>query len=105
MLRPGGRLVVVTFHSLEDRVVKSFMASRGKVTGVSRHLPKIEAGEPSFRLLTRKPLAPDAAETAANPRARSAKLRAAERTAAPARDDAFAGMPDLPALNDVVRAR
>ena len=105
ILKPGGRLAVVTFHSLEDRIVKSFMTSRGKIAGVSRHMPEVEAPEPSFRLLTRKPLVADAAEIAANPRARSAKLRAAERTAVPALDETFAGVPNLPSLDAVVRAR
>lgn len=84
ILAPGGRLAVVTFHSLEDRPVKSFLQLRaGKMPSGSRHLPQSGADRaPSFRLLTRKPIVPDPAEIAANPRARSAKLRAAERTAA-----------------------
>jgi 16S rRNA (cytosine1402-N4)-methyltransferase len=86
LLVPGGRLAVVSFHSLEDRPVKAFLASRsGRSPAGSRHLPDAGPGrEPSFRLLSNKPLPPDAAEIAANPRARSAKLRAAERTDAPA---------------------
>jgi 16S rRNA (cytosine1402-N4)-methyltransferase len=85
VLKAGGRLAVVTFHSLEDRIVKSFLAERsGRTPGGSRHAPPVKRGsEPSFSLLTAGARAPDAAETAANPRARSAKLRAAERTAAP----------------------
>jgi 16S rRNA (cytosine1402-N4)-methyltransferase len=84
LLAPGGRLAVVTFHSLEDRPVKAFLQRRaGKEPGASRHLPQnLATRPPSFRLLTGKPLTPDPAEIAANPRARSAKLRAAERTAA-----------------------
>ncbi len=86
LLCPGGRLAVVTFHSLEDRPVKSFLQSRGgKSTAGSRHRPEMaRALAPSFRVLTNKPVLPDAAEIQANPRARSAKLRAAERTPAPA---------------------
>lgn len=87
LLRPAGRLAVVTFHSLEDRVVKHFLDRRcGKGGGGSRHLPPQaqDARQPSFRLVHKGVVAPAAAEAAANPRARSAKLRAAERTAAPA---------------------
>jgi 16S rRNA (cytosine1402-N4)-methyltransferase len=86
LLPPGGRLVVVTFHSLEDRIVKQFMAMRtGRTPGMSRHLPAVTAlPEPSFRIVNSKPLIPSNEEIAANPRARSARLRAAERTEAPA---------------------
>jgi 16S rRNA (cytosine1402-N4)-methyltransferase len=86
ILTPGGRLAVVAFHSLEDRPVKMFLQSRaGRSPGGSRHLPRAdEARPPSFRLLTNKPLPPDTAEIADNPRARSAKMRAAERTTAAA---------------------
>jgi 16S rRNA (cytosine1402-N4)-methyltransferase len=85
VLTPGGRLAVVTFHSLEDRIVKGFLGERaGKTPGGSRHLPPQAAkAQPSFRLLFNGAEAPGAAEIAANPRARSAKLRAAERTEAP----------------------
>lgn len=86
LLRPGGRLVVVAFHSLEDRRVKEFLQRRaGRRDGGSRHRPQPNRPAPTFRLLTRKPITPDAAEIAANPRAASAKLRAAERIEAPAR--------------------
>lgn len=84
-LRPGGRLAVVSFHSLEDRLAKRFLYRRsGRTASASRHDPAaladVAAGpEPSFRLLQRRPIGPSAAEVAANPRARSAKLRAAER--------------------------
>jgi 16S rRNA (cytosine1402-N4)-methyltransferase len=86
LLRPGGRLVVVTFHSLEDRIVKRFFGERaGRLAGGSRHLPEKSATlAPSFRILNRRPLTPSEEEIAANPRARSAKLRAGERTRAPA---------------------
>ncbi|MDB5436890.1 MAG: S-adenosyl-methyltransferase [Phenylobacterium sp.] len=85
-LKSGGRLCVVTFHSLEDRIVKTFLAVRaGKTPGGSRHAPPVEtAAAPSFQLLFNGAQTPSAAELAANPRARSAKLRAAVRTDAPA---------------------
>jgi 16S rRNA (cytosine1402-N4)-methyltransferase len=85
LLMPGGRLAVVAFHSLEDSRVKAFLRHRsGKAPGGSRHLPPA-AGTlpPTFKLLTRRPVRPNAEEIARNPRARSARLRAAERTAAP----------------------
>jgi 16S rRNA (cytosine1402-N4)-methyltransferase len=85
LLGPGGRLIVVSFHSLEDRIVKRFMAdAAGRAPSPSRHDPRGLATRtaPRFRLLTARPLRPGAAETSANPRARSARLRALERTAA-----------------------
>jgi 16S rRNA (cytosine1402-N4)-methyltransferase len=84
-LKPGGRLAVVTFHSLEDRIAKAFFAERaGKLGGGSRHAPPVEAkAELSFNLLFNGARAPGEAETAANPRARSAKLRVGVRTSAP----------------------
>ena len=91
VLKPGGRLAVVTFHSLEDRVVKTFLRRRsGAEAGGSRHLPVATAGPaPSFDAVAR-PVRPSAAEVARNPRARSATLRSARRTAAspwPTADD------------------
>lgn len=88
MLAPGGRLAVVSFHSLEDRVVKEFLRLRSELPAApSRHLPGafIPAARPvfSFRLLDRRPSLPSPAEIVSNPRSRSAKLRAAERTDAP----------------------
>jgi 16S rRNA (cytosine1402-N4)-methyltransferase len=93
LLSPGGRLAVVTFHSLEDRSVKSFLQKRaGKAPGGSRYRPAVAAQTPpSFRLLSGKPVIADADEIRLNPRARSAKLRAAERTNAPAWPDAELG--------------
>ncbi|HEY3694691.1 16S rRNA (cytosine(1402)-N(4))-methyltransferase RsmH [Phenylobacterium sp.] len=84
-LKAGGRLAVVTFHSLEDRIVKAFLTLRaGKSPAGSRHRPQVAAGPaPSFELLFNGARAPSEAEVKANPRARSAKLRAAVRTAAP----------------------
>ncbi len=84
-LKVGGRLAVVSFHSLEDRIVKSFLNDRaGRQGEGSRHAPPRAAGPaPSFTLLHNGAMAPSEAEIAANPRARSAKLRAAARTAAP----------------------
>jgi 16S rRNA (cytosine1402-N4)-methyltransferase len=85
LLMPGGRLAVVSFHSLEDARVKSFLRRRSEIARRSRHLPPQPGGPaPSFTLLHRRPVRPSAEEIARNPRARSARLRAAERTAAAA---------------------
>ncbi len=84
-LAPGGRLAIVAFHSLEDRIVKNFLADRsGKSASVSRYAPPKDVAPPSFTLISRKAITAQADELAANPRARSAKLRVAERTDAPA---------------------
>ena len=85
-LAPGGRLAVVSFHSLEDRIVKAFLTMRaGRTPAGSRHAPPLPLGpQPSFTMASRGVVTPSDAETAANPRARSAKLRAAVRTDAPA---------------------
>ena len=85
-LAPGGHLAVVTFHSIEDRMVKRFMQSRSGGGGRgSRHAPEIEHPEPQFIQTTRKAISADAQEVARNPRARSARLRVATRTSAAAR--------------------
>jgi 16S rRNA (cytosine1402-N4)-methyltransferase len=86
-LRPGGRLAVVTFHSLEDRIVKRFFKTRsGDVPSGSRHRPMVAKGPaPTFEQVA-KPVSPSEAELARNPRARSARLRTAVRTDAPAWD-------------------
>jgi 16S rRNA (cytosine1402-N4)-methyltransferase len=85
VLVPRGRLAVVTFHSLEDRIVKKFLAARtGRAGGASRHAPpSSDTREPTFRNVGIQPTTPTDEEIARNPRARSAKLRAAKRTAAP----------------------
>jgi 16S rRNA (cytosine1402-N4)-methyltransferase len=87
VLRPGGRLAVVTFHSLEDRIVKRFFKERsGSLPAGSRHRPQIARGPaPTFERVA-KPVAPSERELARNPRARSARLRTAIRTDAPAWD-------------------
>lgn len=89
-LKAGGRLCVVTFHSLEDRIVKSFLQVRaGRTPAGSRHAPPVEqTAAPSFQLLFNGAQGPSDAEVEANPRSRSAKLRAAVRTAAPVWRDA-----------------
>jgi 16S rRNA (cytosine1402-N4)-methyltransferase len=101
ILRTGGRLVVIAFHSLEDRIVKRFLAQRGPTgAGGSRHLPEKQSPAPTFEILTRRPIEPHEREIKANSRARSARLRAGLRTASPAWLDAPAhlGLPGLPAL-------
>lgn len=86
LLRPDGRLVVVSFHSLEDRRIKNFLRIRGgQAPRGSRHMPEANSGPaPTFQLIHRRGVTPSKAEIAANPRARSARLRAAIRTDAPA---------------------
>lgn len=101
-LKPGGRLAVVTFHSLEDRVVKRFFQERsGRRGGGSRYAPVQETEAPAFDLLTRKPVSADERELAENPRSRSALLRVAVRTDTPAgsADRAALGLP-APALSE-----
>lgn len=84
VLDEGGRLAVVSFHSLEDRIVKHFLREASAAAGGSRHLPQADVGTPTFRAVS-KAIRPSDAEVARNPRARSATLRHAVRTAAPAR--------------------
>ena len=104
VLKASGRLVVVAFHSLEDRIVKNFLTSRSRSPAGSRHRPEAAAQSPTFRVLTRRPETPDESELATNVRARSAKLRAAERTEAPARTNHLDHLlPRLPQLADIVR--
>ena len=105
-LKPSGRLVVVAFHSLEDRIVKTFLAAHSRTPAGSRHRPELAAPPPTFRVLTPRPQTPEPSERADNPRARSAKLRAAERTDAPSRSAAVEDLlPPLPSLADVMRGR
>ncbi len=98
VLSPGGTLAVVTFHSVEDRIVKRFLQAKADTGGGgSRYAPETAERQPQFTLTSRKAIAPDAEELAANPRSRSAKLRIAIRTdaaAAPA-DRRGLGMPEL----------
>jgi 16S rRNA (cytosine1402-N4)-methyltransferase len=105
VLKPGGRLVVVCFHSLEDRMVKAFLAVHSGAGGGSRHLPEPVRPAATFRVLTKRPVTPDEAEIVENPRARSAKLRAGERTSAPARRFDLPGLPRIPSLSDILRGR
>ena len=100
LLKPKGRVAVVTFHSLEDRIAKRFFAARSMPAPKgSRHLPEKGGSNflPSFRLLNRRPLSPSKDEIRLNPRARSARLRAGERTDAPphALDLASLGVPRI----------
>ena len=79
-LNPGGRLAVITFHSLEDRIVKQTLREQARGCTCPREFPVCVCGKkPKIRLVTRKPIVPGAAELSENPRARSAKLRAAEK--------------------------
>jgi 16S rRNA (cytosine1402-N4)-methyltransferase len=103
VLNPGGRLVVVAFHSLEDRIVKTFLSDRGKQRGSSRHVPAAIEPKPTFKSLVKRPIIPDQAEITGNPRARSAKLRAAERTEAPVHPaDTAALLPHLPSIAEII---
>lgn len=95
-LRPGGHLAVVTFHSVEDRMVKRFLTARAGAGGnANRFAPEVHREAPAFTMRSRKAIAAHADEIAANPRARSAKLRVAVRTDAPAGeiDAKSVGMP------------
>jgi 16S rRNA (cytosine1402-N4)-methyltransferase len=106
VLKPGGRLVVVSFHSLEDRIVKTFLTAHGAAPRGSRHQPDAKRAEPTVQILTKRPVTADVDEVARNPRSRSAKLRAAARSEAPARgDDTQDLLPRLPTLADVLKGR
>jgi len=84
-LKPGGQLAVVSFHSVEDRMVKRFLQARaGQAGRANRYAPEVEMGKPQFTLKSRKSIGPDDQELAENPRSRSARLRVAVRTDAPA---------------------
>ncbi|MBA4491951.1 16S rRNA (cytosine(1402)-N(4))-methyltransferase RsmH [Paracoccus sp. S1E-3] len=98
-LKPGGKLAVVSFHSLEDRVVKRFLQSRSATAGGgSRHAPAGHVDAPTFTMPHRRAIGADDAELAANPRSRSAFLRVGIRTEAPARDldEGVLALPRLP---------
>ena len=98
-LKPGGKLAVVSFHSLEDRIVKRFMQARSNSAGGgSRHAPAVAQQAPAFTQPYRRAIGPDEAELAVNPRSRSALLRVAVRTDAPAGgvEGALLGQPLLP---------
>jgi 16S rRNA (cytosine1402-N4)-methyltransferase len=106
ILKSGGRLVVVSFHSLEDRIVKTFLGDRGDTRAGSRHAPEVRRHAPTFQILTKRPLTPDEDEVDNNPRARSAKLRAAERIDGAARRGLPPRLlPHLPALSSVLKGR
>lgn len=97
-LKPGGHLAVVTFHSVEDRMVKRFLQQRaGGMGNANRYAPELETEKPAFKIITKKAKGPDDVELAENPRSRSAKLRVAQRTDAPAGavDRSKLGMPQL----------
>ncbi|APG91749.1 16S rRNA (cytosine(1402)-N(4))-methyltransferase RsmH [Sinorhizobium americanum] len=100
VLKPGGRLVVVTFHSLEDRVVKTFFQDRSGKAGGSRHLPLVAARDATFTPVGKPMIAASEEEASRNPRARSAKLRAGIRTEAPSpgSDLSIFNLPELASL-------
>jgi 16S rRNA (cytosine1402-N4)-methyltransferase len=105
ILKPGGRLAVVTFHSLEDRIVKQFCTVRtSRVARGSRHVPSPEAARPTFKVVVRGPIVAGDAELARNPRARSAKLRVIERNDAPP-GETLPGLTDLAALPEPTNQR
>ncbi len=107
VLRPGGRLVVVTFHSLEDRLVKQWLRERaGGVPAGSRHVPLLAKSRPqSFEQITNKALQPSEKEVETNPRARSARLRAALRTEAAAFGSPADDGMDLPPISELEVSR
>ena len=106
VLKSNGRLTVVSFHSLEDRIVKTFLARRSETQGGSRHAPEVKGQVPTFRVLTKRPVVANEIEIANNSRARSARLRVAERAETPAREDDISDLlPRLQSFGDVMRRR
>ncbi|MGB0908541.1 MAG: 16S rRNA (cytosine(1402)-N(4))-methyltransferase RsmH [Maricaulaceae bacterium] len=104
LLLPGGRLIVVTFHSLEDRIVKSFFRTRaGEVSGGSRYQPEVihSGPEASFTLQKRGVVKPSISEISENPRSRSAKLRYGVRSDAPAFETDDGLLPNVPSVHDI----
>ncbi|MEN5276390.1 16S rRNA (cytosine(1402)-N(4))-methyltransferase RsmH [Brucella sp. TWI432] len=106
VLKPGGRLVVVTFHSLEDRMVKRYFADRAGGSAGSRHLPETHVRLPSFTAAVKGAVGPSVEEEERNPRARSAKLRAGVRTENPPLEDDLSlfGLPKLPETHELTRS-
>ena len=106
VLKPGGRLVVVTFHSLEDRMVKRYFADRAGGSAGSRHMPETHVRHPSFTPAVKGAVGPTPEEEARNPRARSAKLRAGVRTDNPSLEDDLSlfGLPKLPETHELSRS-
>jgi 16S rRNA (cytosine1402-N4)-methyltransferase len=100
VLKPGGRLVIVSFHSLEDRIVKKFLQDRSGKAGGSRHLPEVHERAATFAPVGRPMVVAGDEESAVNPRSRSAKLRAGARTGAPAGTDDLSIF-NLPNLADL----
>lgn len=103
VIKPGGRLVVVSFHSLEDRIVKKFFLERSGRSAGSRHLPELIKKDVIFAPVGKPMIVATEEECAVNPRARSAKLRAGERTAAPAGSDDLSifELPELASLEKI----
>jgi 16S rRNA (cytosine1402-N4)-methyltransferase len=103
VLAPGGRLVVISFHSLEDRIVKRFLSERSRLPSVSRYAPVASHAPRSFRLLTGKAVVADVEEITRNPRARSARLRAAERTVEAPLPEDYSLLPRIATMADVMQ--
>jgi 16S rRNA (cytosine1402-N4)-methyltransferase len=105
LLKTGGVLAAISFHSLEDRLVKTFITSRSQAPATSRHAPEVKVAPSSFKAVQRKALVAGEEEVRMNPRSRSAKLRVAERTDAPAHhgDPLEALLAKVPSLDGEAR--